>query len=149
MRKYVSLFVCLCFMPVLACTESPPTDYKENWPQWRGSDANGVSLYGKPPVNWDESKNIGAFICINPSKATSLMSDNTLSNCNNLAVQWSWGGFYIVNLFAYMATDQNDMKKQKEKVGKLNDKTIKYIIKAPANIAKRYPRSCPEWGGTP
>ena len=58
MRKYISLFICLFFIPILACTESPPTDYKENWPQWRGPDANGVSLHGKPPVNWDESKNI-------------------------------------------------------------------------------------------
>lgn len=58
MRKVVSLVVCLCFVPVLALADPQSTDYDKNWPQWRGSDSNGVSLYGKPPVKWDESTNI-------------------------------------------------------------------------------------------
>lgn len=37
---------------------------------------------------WEESKEIGALVCINPSKATLLMYDLTLSNFTNLAVQW-------------------------------------------------------------
>lgn len=78
---------------------------------------------------WDESKNIGVFICINPSKATSLMSDLTLSNCNNLTVQWGWGGFYIINLFAYRATNQKELKSQPEciRVGLLNNKVISHV----------------------
>ncbi|TKB45689.1 DUF1643 domain-containing protein [Thalassotalea mangrovi] len=76
---------------------------------------------------WDESKPIGCFICINPSKATAIYSDQTMGNCNNLAAAWGWGGFYIVNLFAFMATDQSDLKKQRDKVGPLNNKAIKYI----------------------
>jgi len=78
---------------------------------------------------WDESKQIGAFICINPSKATSIMSDLTLSNCNNLAVQWGWGGFYIVNLFAYRVTDPKELKSQPEQisVGPLNDQVISHV----------------------
>ncbi len=28
------------------------------WPNWRGSNADGVSLNGTPPVEWSESKNI-------------------------------------------------------------------------------------------
>ena len=58
MRKYVSLFVSLFFIPVLALADATSTDYDKNWPQWRGPNANGVSLYGKAPVKWDESKNI-------------------------------------------------------------------------------------------
>lgn len=73
---------------------------------------------------WNERKDIGAFVCINPSKATSLMSDTTLSNCNNLAVQWGWGGFYIVNLFAYMATNQTDMNSQADPTGPNNNQAI-------------------------
>jgi outer membrane protein assembly factor BamB len=30
----------------------------ENWPQWRGPLANGISPAGKPPVEWSETKNI-------------------------------------------------------------------------------------------
>ena len=29
-----------------------------NWPQWRGPDANGVSPWGDPPVEWSEDKNV-------------------------------------------------------------------------------------------
>ena len=58
MRKCVSLFVSLFFIPVLALADATSTDYDKNWPQWRGPNANGVSLYGQAPVKWDESKNI-------------------------------------------------------------------------------------------
>ncbi len=83
---------------------------------------------------WDTNKPIGAFICINPSTATSSMCDLTMCNCNNLAVQWGWGGFYIVNLFAYMATDQTDMKSQSKPMGDLNDTAIKYVSNKVADI---------------
>lgn len=76
---------------------------------------------------WNEDKDTGAFVCLNPSKATSLMSDITLSNCTNLAVQWGWGGFYIVNLFACMATDPNEMKSQGDPESSKNDHAISYI----------------------
>ena len=33
-------------------------DAADNWHQWRGPDATGVSRSGKPPVEWSESKNI-------------------------------------------------------------------------------------------
>jgi len=29
-----------------------------NWPQWRGPDANGVSPWGDPPLEWSEDKNV-------------------------------------------------------------------------------------------
>ncbi len=58
MRKYVFLFVCLYFIPALASADAASTEYDKNWPQWRGPDANGVSLYGKAPVGWDENRNI-------------------------------------------------------------------------------------------
>jgi outer membrane protein assembly factor BamB len=58
MKKYISLFVCLYFIPVLALADATQTDYEKNWPQWRGPYANGVSPHGNPPVKWNESKNI-------------------------------------------------------------------------------------------
>ena len=58
MRKVVFLSVCLFIVPLLAFAEAPPTDYEKSWPQWRGPYANGVSPYGNPPIQWDESNNI-------------------------------------------------------------------------------------------
>jgi hypothetical protein len=30
----------------------------DNWPQWRGSLANGVSPRANPPIHWSETNNI-------------------------------------------------------------------------------------------
>ena len=83
---------------------------------------------------WDNTMPVGAFICINPSKATSILCDLTLCNCNNLAVQWGWGGFYIVNLFAFRATNPNELKNQSDPVGPLNDNVITEICNKSAVI---------------
>lgn len=83
---------------------------------------------------WDKQKPIGVFICMNPSTATSSMCDLTMCNCNNLAIQWGWGGFYIVNLFAYRATDPNELKKCINPIGKLNDTAIKDICSTVSSV---------------
>ncbi|PHS00440.1 MAG: hypothetical protein COA78_23935 [Blastopirellula sp.] len=35
-----------------------PNEANNNWHQWRGPEANGVSRTAKPPVEWSETKNI-------------------------------------------------------------------------------------------
>jgi outer membrane protein assembly factor BamB len=32
--------------------------YENNWPQWRGPEANGIALKGNPPTEWSETKNV-------------------------------------------------------------------------------------------
>lgn len=54
---------------------------------------------------WSSEGEIGAFLCANPSKADHLLSDDTVSRCSNLAVQWGWGGFYILNLYPHYSTN--------------------------------------------
>jgi len=72
---------------------------------------------------WDTNAPTGMFVCLNPSKATALYSDQTMGNCQNLAVQWGWGGFYIVNLYAYMVTDPKQLKGHKG-TDPINDQAI-------------------------
>ena len=71
---------------------------------------------------WDRSKPVGLFVLLNPSKATALVSDQTMGNCNNLAVHWGWGGFHIVNLYAFRATDPLELEHQRDPVGPDNDR---------------------------
>jgi hypothetical protein len=54
---------------------------------------------------WNPGIEVGAFLCANPSKADHLLSDDTVFKCGNLAVQWGWGGFYILNLYPHYSTD--------------------------------------------
>ncbi|MBM3971787.1 MAG: hypothetical protein FJ302_18285 [Planctomycetes bacterium] len=37
--------------------EFPPPRF-QNWHQWRGPDANGVSPTGDPPIEWDQTRNV-------------------------------------------------------------------------------------------
>ena len=83
---------------------------------------------------WDEDKEIGIFIALNPSKATELKCDQTMCNINNLALQWGWGGFYILNLFAFMSTEKEQMLKVQNPIGDKNDEMIKTICKKSNNI---------------
>ncbi len=79
MGKFVSVFACLCCIPILAWGGEPQEDFEKNWPQWRGPYANGVAPYGNPPVEWSESKNIKWKIEI-PGKghATPIIWDNRI-----------------------------------------------------------------------
>lgn len=54
---------------------------------------------------WNPTTGIGAFLCANPSKADHLLYDETVYKCSNLAVQWGWGGIYILNLYPLYETD--------------------------------------------
>jgi len=37
---------------------SQANDWNQNWPQWRGPEARGVSTTATPPVEWSDTKNI-------------------------------------------------------------------------------------------
>ena len=88
---------------------------------------------------WDTSKETGVFIALNPSKATDLKCDQTMCNINNLSIQWGRGGFYILNLFAFMATKKQDMLSAENPVGDENDEHI-------ARICKKYEKVILSWG---
>jgi hypothetical protein len=54
---------------------------------------------------WDKTKKIGAFLCANPSMADEIRNDTTVFKCGNLAADWGWGGFHILNLYPNYSTD--------------------------------------------
>lgn len=78
---------------------------------------------------WDEDKPIVVFIGLNPSTADELNDDSTITKCINYAKSWSYGGFYMLNLFAYRAKNPSDMFDAKEPIGSENDNFIKEYIK--------------------
>lgn len=49
-----ALFVLFVPSPAFVAADTPG----ENWHQWRGPQATGVSLTADPPVHWSESKNV-------------------------------------------------------------------------------------------
>jgi hypothetical protein len=78
---------------------------------------------------WDRRKGAGLFVLLNPSTATAHFSDQTMGNCNNLAVHWGWGGFYIGNLYAFRATNPQELHAQDDPVGPLNDAVLRRLAR--------------------
>lgn len=64
------------------------------------------------------------FIMLNPSTADDKIDDPTIKKCIFYAKKLGYGSMFVVNLFAFRATDSSVLKKAGEPVGKINDKII-------------------------
>lgn len=52
---------------------------------------------------WDESRPLIMFIGLNPSKASEAKPDPTITRVKGFCESWGYGGFYMINLFAYVS----------------------------------------------
>lgn len=58
-----------------------------------------------------------AFIGLNPSTADETHNDPTVRRCIGFAADWNYERFYMLNLFAFRATEPQEMKQQLEPTG--------------------------------
>jgi len=85
---------------------------------------------------WDEGGGIVRFIGLNPSTADERVDDPTIRRCVNFARCWGFGGVYMLNIFAYRATDPKAMREAADPVGPDNDRFLRmYLEEAGLNIA--------------
>lgn len=74
---------------------------------------------------WDEDAPVCAFIGLNPSTADETVNDQTVSKCVRYAKAWGYGAMWMLNLFAFRATDPKVMKAQHgNAVGPRNDEYL-------------------------
>ncbi|MGV8845820.1 MAG: DUF1643 domain-containing protein [Propionicimonas sp.] len=73
---------------------------------------------------WDPSGPRCVFAMLNPSTATALTLDATVSRCVRFAKAWSYGALEVVNVFAYRATNPKDMAAQDDPIGPGNDEAL-------------------------
>ena len=73
---------------------------------------------------WDDSLPIVVFVMLNPSTADARTDDPTIRRCIHFAKSWGWGGFMVVNLFAYRATKPAVLKRAENPIGVENDNHI-------------------------
>lgn len=59
-RRLLLIFVCVAALSALAgdAGQCAAPSALDNWPQWRGPLANGVSPRAKPPIQWSETNNV-------------------------------------------------------------------------------------------
>ena len=60
---------------------------------------------------WNEQNGHLMVIGLNPSTADETQDDPTIRRCVGFARQWGYGGLYMLNLFAYRATDPSELMK--------------------------------------
>ena len=66
---------------------------------------------------WDREKGLVSFIMLNPSTAGATEDDPTIRRCIGFAERWGFGRLWVVNLFAFRATDPAEQKKADDPVG--------------------------------
>lgn len=80
---------------------------------------------------WENSQQRVVFIGLNPSTADETQDDPTIRRCMRYAYDWGYGGVYMLNLFAFRATNPKDMMAAQDPVGPYNDK---FLIEYTAGI---------------
>lgn len=78
---------------------------------------------------WDETLPYAMIIGLNPSTADEIEDDPTIGRCIDFAKSWGYGGLCMANLFAYRATDPEDMFKASDPVGAENDQWLINLAK--------------------
>jgi hypothetical protein len=61
--------------------------------------------------SWLGNGGVVNFIMLNPSTADDMFDDATIRRCVGFAKRWGYCGLVVTNLFAYRATDPDDLKK--------------------------------------
>ncbi|KIL51835.1 DUF1643 domain-containing protein [Jeotgalibacillus soli] len=88
---------------------------------------------------WNPDKKKAAVIMLNPSKANSLKLDITIMRLTNYFVDNDYGGFEVVNLFAFMSSTPKELKNRDTAFEAQNDA---FIIES----AKCYEKIIIAWG---
>lgn len=69
---------------------------------------------------WDASLPLLSVVMVNPSTADHTKNDPTIVKVMEFARRLGYGGVIVVNLFAFRATDVNELKLAADPVGPLN-----------------------------
>lgn len=77
---------------------------------------------------WDDSKPLIMFVGLNPSTANESNDDPTIRRVRRFAMDWGYGGVYMVNLFALISPYPEDIKKSDDPLGD-NDDWLEIISK--------------------
>lgn len=64
------------------------------------------------------------WLMLNPSTADGEQDDPTIRRCVGFADRWGYGRLVVVNLFAFRATDPDDLSGTDDPVGPKNDRWI-------------------------
>jgi len=73
---------------------------------------------------WDRGLPVANFLMLNPSTADEFKLDPSCTRARRYAERWGYGSVLITNIFAWRATDPDEMKAARDPVGRGNDRAI-------------------------
>src|ERR1700680_305374 len=71
---------------------------------------------------WDRDKIRVLIVMLNPSTADAQVDDATIRSLFRLCRRLGYGSFEVVNLFAFRATDPDELFKATDPIGPLNER---------------------------
>lgn len=91
-----------------------------------------------------EAGRYAMLIGLNPSTADESINDPTVRRCIDFAKKWGMDGMYMMNAYAFRATDPAVMKKQPTPVGWHNDEALALVAKQCEIIVAAWGNHCTE-----
>lgn len=101
---------------------------------WRLNLCQPVDLFLAPPTLAEKPKAFVQWIGLNPSTATETLDDPTLRRCMEWTRRWGYDQMVMTNLFAFRATDPEDMEAAASPEGPDNDAYLTQAAKAAAMV---------------
>ena len=83
-----------------------------------------------------------SFVGLNPSTADESIDDPTVRRCIRFAKGWGYTGMYMLNAFAYRATDPREMKKQADPLGPMNRDYLAQMAKVSDLVVVAWGNHC-------
>lgn len=83
---------------------------------------------------WDTTKPQATLVGLNPSTADATVNDPTIRRCIGLCESWGFGGFQIVNLFAFRSPEPSVLKNADNPVGPRNTHYLRDAINESADL---------------
>jgi len=83
-----------------------------------------------------------AFVGLNPSTADEKLNDPTIRRCINFAKDWGFDGMYMLNAFAFRATNPRDMKAAADPIGPENDHWLRHYASGSSELIACWGAHC-------
>lgn len=77
---------------------------------------------------WDHTVPKACFVMLNPSTADADTDDHTIRKLTGFCTRWRLGGYVVVNLFAYRATDPSVLERVLDPAGPRCDEYIRKAL---------------------
>lgn len=74
---------------------------------------------------WANPNDLALWVMLNPSTADHETDDPTIRRCRGFSKAWGHGGMVVVNLFAWRATDPQDLVHAEDPIGGQNAATVR------------------------